>query len=323
MGLSLRERFENYMDSSSPDTIGDAEKFDIALEDVYDDLFEERLANTSEYTGQESPIDTNKEQKLPDRKENEEHIEKMFSSNKNNSAEAHLGKDKEIDDSDILSVKGVKELFKGIVFEGKTKENPQYGEGGGKQYFIPDFGDMKLDGRMTKLNEVRLEYKGPFIEDTGTTAAVEKQNHQFDYCVDITPLTDDEKAEWTQLDEETRDEQGLSKVMLDKESQIVVDRKNPWSDQEDSQGSVFPDAYSDPRELKSGEIYYQLRPTDARFDSPYVTDEKTVESCRDENGEVDAVKLLQKLQIRPLGGIEYSLTQYMYRPEYERNSSGN
>lgn len=81
-----------------------------------------------------------------------------------------------------------------IVFEGTAKENPQYGEGGGKQYFIRDFGGMNQDGRMTKIGEEKLEYTGPLLEDDELKAEIEKQ--KYNYVLDTRPLTDEEKAEW-------------------------------------------------------------------------------------------------------------------------------
>lgn len=122
-----------------------------------------------------------------------------------------------------------------------------------------------------------------------------------------------------QLDEETRNEQGLSRVMPNMESQIVEDRTNPWSDQENSRGSFYPDAYSNPRELQRGESYYQLRPVNAKYDSPYMTDKETVDACRNENGDIDVGRLLQKLQVKPSSVREYTLSQYVYQSGEESN----
>lgn len=286
MGLNLNERFENHMDSSRLETIGDAHRIESVSDDIYDDLFEERLSHASEYAEPESAIDD------------------MEDDDKN---------------SDDLKSKEYKQSSVDIVFEGIAEENPQYGEGGGKQYFIRDFGDMKQDGRMNKVGEERLEYTGSLVEDAGKLTDIEKQEYKYNYSVDTSPLSDEEKADWAQLDKATRDEQGLSRVMPDIKSQILEDRKNPWSDQENSGGSFFPDAYSNPRELQSGETYYQLRPVDTKYDSPYVTDKKTVETCRGENGEVDVLKLLQKLQVKQSNVREYILTQYRYEPGEKSN----
>lgn len=83
--------------------------------------------------------------------------------------------------------------------------------------------------------------------------------------------------EWKQLDEQTREEQGLSRVMPDIEAQKMEDYKNPWNDQENSNGFFMPDSYKNPREIRKNEIYYQLRSIEAVYDSPYLTDEKTIE----------------------------------------------
>lgn len=323
MGLNSHERFENHMDVSAPETVGDAERAENVFEDAYDDLFEERLAHASEYVESGYAEDNNKDYDKTNTQDDEDHNRKSSTSAKSDSAEAHLGIDRDRNNPDDPTLNDREELSGDIVFEGMTEENPQYGEGGGKQYFIRGFGDMKQDGRMTKIDEEKLEYTGPLMENTGTTAEIEKQEYKYNATVDTSPLTDEEKSEWDQLDEETRDEQGLSRVMPDLESQIVEDRKNPWSDQENSRGSFSPDAYSNPRELQAGETYYQLRPVDAKYDSPYVTDEKTVDACRNEKGEVDVTKLLQKLQVPSSSVREYTLTQYVYEHSEESNKVRN
>ena len=78
------------------------------------------------------------------------------------------------------------------------------------------------------------------------------------------------------------------------------------------------EAVRPPRELRNGEILFQVCPESARRVSPYFTDEATVRSCQDEHGRLDADRLLRKLQIAPsydeAGNLcrTYTLKAYRY-----------
>lgn len=300
MGLNSHERFENHMDVSNIEMTNDIKRAEDVLEDVeniYDDLFEKRLTQASEYKKSKSIIE-----------KDEEHSRKPSINIK---SDAHLEENE--------NSNPIKQVSGDIVFKGKAKENIQYGEGGGTQYFIRDFGNMKRDGRMNRADEQKLEYMEFLIEGTTKSKIIEKQKYKYDYNIDTNPLSDEEKMEWDKLEEETRDEQGLSRIMPNIELQIIEDRQNPWSDQENSGGSFFPDAYSNPYELQTGDTYYQLRPVDAKYDSSYVTDKKTVDACRGKDGKVDVAELLQKLQVKPSSMCEYILTQYVYQSGEKSN----
>lgn len=312
MGLNSHERFENHMDIASPETIGDAEKKDFITDDAYDDMFEERLSYAKNYVENASAILLDERNKKQDYNDVNKHS--VVNDSKEPFTLAHIGLENREEQR-----KNEKEFQGDIVFEGTASENPQYGEGGGNQYFVRNFGEMKQDGRMVKIEENHLVYTGSLIKTSGKTSEVEKQEYKFTYNVDTKELSDEEKEEWKQLDEQTRDEKGLSRAMLDTVSQKAEDRKNPWSDQENSNGAFFPDSYSNPRELQKGESYYQLRPIDAVYDSPYLTDKKTIDSCRGENGEVDVEQLLRKLQVTPSKVRMYTLSQYVYEPSGESN----
>lgn len=58
----------------------------------------------------------------------------------------------------------------------------------------------------------------------------------------------------------------------------------------------MPDGWKNPRGLKDGQVLYQLS-VDGNTTSPYFTDQATVDSCRDENGNLDFNQLRAKLQI--------------------------
>lgn len=311
MGINKHEHFENHMDIASPETIEDAEKIDIFSDDTYDDLFDKRLS----YVNALECKTPNKTYTISDgnsedfEKDNKNQGSSMTTTAKTY-ASAHL-----IDPQ----LKENLENKKDIVFSGTAIENTQFGRGGGKQYFIRDFGKMTKDGRMEKISEERLIYN-KLLENRNiivpNTIQVEKYDPESLKHIDIneSPLTTEEKDEWRELDENTPDEQGLSRVMPDKESQENEDYLQPITDQESSKGVFMPDGFSDPRNIDPGEVFYQLRPANAKRDSPYVTDEKTVTECKNEDGCINVEKLLQKLQIYPGTNFDYILSKYIYTP---------
>lgn len=309
MGINKHEHFENHLDIASPETIGDAEKIETFSDDVSDDLFDERLS----YLDAIECKTPNKTYTMPDidSEDNDKESKNQSTSTTTNA--------KKTDSTHLLNPEADKKLEnnKDIIFSGTTIENPQFGEGGGKQYFIRDFGKMITDGRMEKVSEERLIYDKPIEERNiivPNSMPIEKYNlESLKYIkVNETPLTTEEIDEWRDLDENTLDEQGLSRVMPDSKSQEKEDFLQPISDQESSKGLFLPDGFSNPCNIDTGEIFYQLRPIDAKYASPYVTDEKTVTECKNADGTIDVEKLLQKLQINPDTNIEYKLCKYVY-----------
>ena len=311
MGINKHEHFENHLDIASPETIGDAEKIETFSDNVYDDLFDERLSylDTLECKTQNKTytmLDIDSE----DNDKESKNQGTSTATNAKKTASSYLvnpSADKKIENN------------KDIIFSGTAIENIQFGEGGGKQYFIRDFGKMITDGRMEKVSEERLIYDKPIAERNiivPNEIPIEKYNSEILKCIEIDekPLTTKEIAEWRELDENTPDEQGLSRVMPDSKSQEKEDFLQPFSDQESSKGLFMPDGFSNPRDIDAGEIFYQLRPSDAKHASPYVTDEKTVIECKNRDGTIDVEKLLQKLQINPDTNFDYTLSKYVYNP---------
>lgn len=223
-----------------------------------------------------------------------------------------------------------------LLQEGTARENPAYGIGGGKQYFIPDGhqplrsdGNLPLkDGCLIKTGETNLHY--PDAKET------EKKNFS---RVDTRPLSEAEKLEWkqldentpdqpsiasrtdnkpiskdelTQLDKNTMDERGLPKAMTNSQDQNLENWRHVPSNQENRGTTTMPDAWSNPRELKDNEKFYQIRPTNAKEASDYFTNADTVNACRGENGEVNVGKLLDLLQIDPGKNSDWTLREYEY-----------
>lgn len=311
MRINKHEHFENHMNIASPETIGDAEKIDIFSDDVYDDLFDKRL----------SYLDTI-ECKTPNKTYTILEVDSKGFEKESKKQGLSTAIDAKTHVSTHLVDSSSDEKFENnrdIIFSGTASENTQFGEGGGKQYFIRDFGKMTTDGRMEKVSEERLIYSKPLEERNIivlNAMPIEKYDSEALKHIKVNekPLNAEEKDEWRALDENTPDEQGLSRVMPDNKSQEQEDFLQPISDQESSKGIFMPDGFSNPRSISTGEVFYQLRPVDAKHDSPYVTDEKTVTECKNKKGSIDVEKLLQKLQINPDTNFEYKLSKYVYVP---------
>ncbi|MDO4332904.1 MAG: hypothetical protein Q4C58_09490 [Eubacteriales bacterium] len=330
MGINNRERFENHMNISSPETIGDAERMTDVEEqahDPYEDMFDEKL-NLVELSYSDKSIDS--DYNLPDK-------------------------------SIFLKAED-------IAFESIVDANPQFGEGGGRQIFVRDFEKMVDDGRLkhiehedeilsispdtgnsvvialkssndgypysidertcdeneieqldqgTSLEQGEAEFQEPekeglCVSDQTVTIYDGQGTHKMMYTVETGNLTNEEQEEWDELDQNTIDEQGLTRVMENKEAQQKEDWGHPLSDQEGSNGIFYPDGWEKSRKLEVGEIFYQIRPLQQEHSSPYVTDRKTIDECRNKDGNIDAGKLLGKLQIRPVENTVYILRTYEY-----------
>lgn len=332
MALKSNDRFENHMDVSSPETIGDAEKisdFSEESHDPYDDKFDEML------DGAEHSFEHDSANIIDDKKATDDTTHHLNDgSEKNNSMRepAHLGEDS----SDKGKVS--------ILTESKVDANFQYGEGGGTQYFIRNASDMKKDGRLVQVSVEPLRYDAEAepmtTESSNNNHPISKdlrplnvkETEQLESTIDYDNVGND--ADYTAvvdaplsgeeihyLDENTLEEGALTRVAGDAKQQRNEDWKQQLSDQESSGGIVFPDGVSNPRELVAGETYYQLSALGYPRESPYFTDRETVDSCRDASGKVDIFSLMKKLQIPPKrddsGNIyrNYLLTQYVYFPD--------
>lgn len=223
-----------------------------------------------------------------------------------------------------------------LLQEGTARNNPSYGIGGGKQYFIPDAhqplrsdGNLPLkDGCLTKTGETNLHYQGtgdqkiknPSHVDNRPLSKAEKlELKQMDENTSdkpvITPKANSKpisKEELKQLDENTMDERGLPKVMGNSKDQNLENWRHVPSNQENRGVSTMPDAWSNPRELKDNEKFYQIRPTNAKEASDYFTNSDTVNACKDKNGNVNVGKLLDLLQIDPGENTDWTLREYEY-----------
>lgn len=208
-----------------------------------------------------------------------------------------------------------------LVQSGTALENPKYGEGGGKQYFIPDAsrkpirecGKIPLkNGSLEKVGETNLQYDGPSNHSKNQNESkIEEQKIKPTVTVDNSPLSKSGKDEWKQLDENTIDERGLPKVMPAGE-QKSENWKHAHSNQENRGSDTSPDSWTNPRQLKDGEKFYQLRPSNENAASDYFTDAETVNKSRKENGDVDVGKLLNALQVDPYDNKIWTLREYVY-----------
>ena len=241
------------------------------------------------------------------------------------------------------------------VTESAVEASFRYGEGGGRQIFIADAAQMMQSGR---LSQVRARTLILSDAGTARMQAVRQddENREQDIrnamagsgsgarAADRRPMDPSElrqlendtdpdagpnvhTGDWAdaltaedlrQLDASTPPETVLPRAMDSAAAQGREDRRYQLSDQEDTGGMYHPDGVRPPRELRNGEILFQVRPESARRASPYFTDEATVRSCQDEHGRLDADRLLRKLQIAPsydeAGNLcrTYTLKAYRY-----------
>lgn len=328
MSIKGNERFENHIDFSSPETIGDAEKitdFENGS-DAYDDQFDELLsrAEHSSWQNVSDNFDIDKDKyKNHYCKENE----RSSDSEIEKSMGTHFSKDLSDFDS---------------VTESKVDTNFQFGDGGGTQYFISNASVMKMDGRLVQISAENLKTNGdilPKVEyksSSGYTVLRDQRLLTKEETEQLLSMTDYDKSsansvednmetsqiskeELNLLDENTLDVPALTKVMDGSEQQQKEDWKHQLSDQESSGGLVFPDGIKNPRKLLDGERFFQLSPADNTRESPYFTDKKTVDSCRNFDGQIDVSSLLEKLQIPPKMDengrpyTDYILREFEYR----------
>ena len=241
---------------------------------------------------------------------------------------------------------GTENEVESIAFQGNARDNPDYGDGGGNQYFLPYANELKANDQYSPpgyLEKVKQEFE---IPEEAKKSAPSKDFHTiqgngYTASVDNRPLTPEEAAEFAQmeaelpedlsklnsskdqqdspltkqeiddLDKNTIDTKGLSAAYTDSKKIEKDNYRRPLSNQED--GQFMPDGWKNPRGLKDGQVLYQLS-VDGNTTSPYFTDQATVDSCRDENGNLDFNQLRAKLQIAETndGKIKGCLTKYIY-----------
>lgn len=101
-----------------------------------------------------------------------------------------------------------------LIQSGTVRENPKYGKGGEKQFFIRNAGNQPLredgkipleHGNLEKVGEKNLQYNGPSNNsETKNGNATDGQKTAPTVMVDNIPLSKSEKDVWKQLDENTR-----------------------------------------------------------------------------------------------------------------------
>lgn len=251
------------------------------------------------------------------------------------------------DDLDQMLEKAEKKQGQYIYFSGKADVNSDYGEGGGKQYFIQNASFLKEKGNLMVINREICK----FNPETDLYSLDTREKKGLSIHLDNRPLMEEEikqldlstseddkqnadewedrltKEEIKDLDKNTPNVEWLTRNPPGWEKE---DFDHPAGNQEDSNGKNHPDGWTNPLELKDGTIYYQLLPdfkSGRETKTPYFTDKETVDSCRDENGKIILSALMQKLQKEPNkeeltdseGNIyeayveEYSVVQYKFK----------
>lgn len=221
-----------------------------------------------------------------------------------------------------------------MVYRSVVDANPEFGDGGGIQYFIPHASEIKEAGRLDRIVSSEIfgfDSKDIVKADIRASVNSEYKMHLdkrkisgedateiLSSSSDITSgkLSESISAEDLQyFDENTIASEGLT----DNSDRFFINEKGvldshedyyrPHGNQEDTykkenpENWIMPDSWANPVELKDGEVFYQLAPVfrDGKSDtfSSYFTDKDTVDLCRDENGIISISALMQKLQMPP------------------------
>lgn len=255
------------------------------------------------------------------------------------------------------------ELKADIAYRSVVDANPEYGEGGGIQYFIPHAHEMKLAGKLSLI-----EHSEKFdltVKEIDTVDIRDSANSEYKIHIDKRGLSQKDAEEILATSNDITSD-GLSESISDEELQYldentiategVTDTKDrffinengesdsredyyrPHGNQEDTfkekepEKWIMPDSWTNPEELKDGDVFYQLSPVfrDGKSDtfSSYFTDKTTVDSCRDENGNILIDALMRKLQMPSKTEIledsgerkevyvgRYELSAYVYKKE--------
>ena len=123
----------------------------------------------------------------------------------------------------------------------------------------------------------------------------------------------DEEIEY--LDNNTIDTDFLPRAKDSKGNDIdpkIAEFRSPFANQENN--AFMPDSWK-PTNVEKGSVLYQLSKQEGT-QSPYFTDEKTVNACRDpETGKVDLSALKTKLQIYDSDNSKNTLSSYTVNDE--------
>lgn len=245
---------------------------------------------------------------------------------------------------------------KHILFSGKVDANGDYGEGGGNQYFIQNARLLKQNGSLIPVSREVCR----FNPETDTYFS-DVRTHEDGYQVHLEnrPLM---KEDLVQLDESTADDPEYETMPADDKCDMSLSEEElkdldentpsteclrmvppgekqedflrPLGNQEDMRGEYHPDGWTNPKELKDGDVYYQLVPgvgNGEKIYSSYFTDKETIDSCRDKDGNIVLSSLMQKLQKQPNMETqsdsegnsqetyveEYSIVQYKFKENPE------
>ena len=284
MTNSFHERFEKAMDNMLPETAGDVEgKYNLSEENNYDDDFEDRLSQVK----REGSLEENQKIKQENR---------STETGQNNSNKI--------------------ETSRHLVFSAIADANPDYGNGGGKQYFIQRAFELKEKGGLKLQSQIVLGFqpeKEVFkanVRDSPEARKPQKEtgndvNSFFKIHIDKREMAEEIEEELKYLDENTIDTEGLTRIEDEQNSdgKKHEDWLTPLGNQEDSGGKNHPDSWSNPTELKVGSMYFQITPIfndgTSETKSSYFTNEETINSCKNTKGDISASALLQKLQIEP------------------------
>lgn len=192
---------------------------------------------------------------------------------------------------------------KHILFFGKVDANGDYGEGGGNQYFIQNARILKQNGNLIPVSrevcrfnletdryssDIRMNEDGyqvhlenrPLMEKD-LVQLDESTAHDLKNETALAGDTDLSEEDLKYLDENTPSTEGLRIVPPGEKQEDFL---RPLGNQEDMRGEYHPDGWTNPKELKDGDIYYQLVPgvgNGEKIYSSYFTDKETIDSCRD------------------------------------------
>ena len=219
------------------------------------------------------------------------------------------------------------------AFTGKVDANPQYGNGGATQYYVPYANEMKEDGRLVPVERQ--------VEDVNARTGSGEPKQVKEYTdengvhttLDYRPMDPEElkeleesipesaeEAEKRAYDLDDLSEEELADSIQDGPSEDFYrnydeEYKHPLTNQENSGGAYSPDGWQEPTNLQPGQRLYQVS-VDGDTKSCYFTDQETIDSCSREDGSVNFEALREKLQIGE-GDDKITLTAYEFRPEGE------
>ncbi len=291
MGINLQEHFENQIDAVLPETARSLDRIaEFSEENPYDDSFEDMISaaqgNHLGYFEKDivfsSIADTNYDYGKGGG--NQYFIQNAVEM-KRDGRLAEISREEFNVDTDTYKadIRSSNDIYDSL-----NKKQIDDGKAVSDSYSV-HFDSRGIPEEELKEMEMEIESKGqPQLSD------ISKFNK------DLFPVTELTMDEIEYLDENTPSADALTRVEIGQQHE---DYFHPLGNQEDSRGFNHPDAWSNPKELQNGDVYYQLSPVlkDGEIDtkSSYFTDKETVESCRSENGVISLSALMQKLQVAP------------------------